>query len=202
MSKESLPTLPAPSHHQGKGYIAAFHREGLDELRVRLETETWQRSPVQPNCDLAELKELAPSKPGPCLECSRIFLQCSHPSSTIAVTPSATAPITIASVPPPPPKYSYAVAWLDALAPKLETNASHIRSISEANAEIGADSAHDCADAMEIVSPTAAATDGDTEARGLFVCPTALCVCRFTARYLTLMRAMPALTIDALCALR
>ena len=35
-----------------------FHRERLDELRMRLETETWQCLPLQRGWKLVDIKEL------------------------------------------------------------------------------------------------------------------------------------------------
>ena len=45
---------------KGKAYLSHFHRERLDELRMRLETEMWRAMPLQPGWRLLHLKELAP----------------------------------------------------------------------------------------------------------------------------------------------
>ena len=49
--------------HKGRSYLAHFHRERLDELRMRLETETWRGMPLQAGWTLSQLRELAPLQP-------------------------------------------------------------------------------------------------------------------------------------------
>ena len=45
---------------KSRAFFAHFHRERLEELRMRIETESWQGLPLQRGWKLADIKELRP----------------------------------------------------------------------------------------------------------------------------------------------
>jgi hypothetical protein len=116
-----------------KAFLVGFHRERLDELRMRLETEMWRPMPLQPNWQLGHLKELSglhtpPSSATPRLQCRTLFAAAPDiPAASGGAPPPPPPPSAAAAssasgspLPPPlPPRYEFAERSFEALRASL-----------------------------------------------------------------------------------
>mmetsp|Transcript_38370 Transcript_38370/g.95454 ORF Transcript_38370/g.95454 Transcript_38370/m.95454 type:complete len:684 (+) Transcript_38370:34-2085(+) len=161
---------------KSRSFLAQYHRERLDELRMSLETESWQALPLQPGWSFSSLRELRSVTFPPRLQCHKLF----HPP-TRASAPTTTR-LASSSL-----RYREACAFFGALASTASPLV--VRTMGELLSSTDDDDANP--------APTSAPPDGPPPV----VCSTALNVARSIGAYARIIRAIGVLAPEALRAL-
>ena len=190
---------------KSRAFYLHFHRERLEELKMRLESETWQCLPLQRGWKVSHLKELKDNWRGEArLQCHAVF---DLPNATPDAASSSSASASTSAPPPPPPPpegttsategdaasplppdYATAAAFFAAMdATALKITSTSMAKLSEASAS----------DADALVAATTPGTAADVGPAPV-LCGTALNVMKFTGWYLRITQVMAPLATDVL----